>query len=205
MNLGDDHYDVDVPTKMETDLVQNGRLMKFLWLFGMPVILIARSLTKLPVKWNMYVVLNWATCIIPTLSLLAINPKCFVFVFVSAYLSQSIHPANVRAVQRHVSSMEAHKATQGDARLLAMPNTYSYYGAMNWLTLNVGYHVEHHDFARVPWPNLPALHALGGEKWYPESHAHKSRSLSALVEFVYNPHIFLDWFSAHQEARLKEE
>ncbi|OWU86093.1 hypothetical protein ATO6_04325 [Oceanicola sp. 22II-s10i] len=35
--------------------------------------------------------------------------------------------------------------------------TRSYYGWLNWLLFNTGYHNEHHTFPAVPWNRLPAL------------------------------------------------
>ena len=37
--------------------------------------------------------------------------------------------------------------------------TFSYYGKLNLLTFNVGYHNEHHDFPSVPWHRLPQIRA----------------------------------------------
>ena len=51
--------------------------------------------------------------------------------------------------------------------------TYSYYGALNYICWNVGYHNEHHDFPKVAGWNLPKVKAAAPE-FYNHLHEHKS-------------------------------
>jgi sphingolipid delta-4 desaturase len=41
--------------------------------------------------------------------------------------------------------------------------TYDYIGIVNFFNINVGYHVEHHDFPMVPWTRLPLIRKMAPE------------------------------------------
>jgi len=45
--------------------------------------------------------------------------------------------------------------------------TVSYYGPVNALSFNVGYHVEHHDVQSIPWNRLTRLRRLAPELYEP--------------------------------------
>jgi sphingolipid delta-4 desaturase len=68
-------------------------------------------------------------------------------------------PRSARSPSSHASA-EHYAFKEGDEQ-----ETYSYYGPLNLLAYNVGYHNEHHDFPNVPWTRLPSIKALAPE-WY---------------------------------------
>jgi sphingolipid delta-4 desaturase len=67
--------------------------------------------------------------------------------------------------------------------------TFSYYGPLNRLSLNVGYHNEHHDFPSVPWNNLPKLRQTAPEAY--DSLDYHSSWTRLLFRFLFDPSISL--------------
>lgn len=60
--------------------------------------------------------------------------------------------------------------------------TYSYYGVWNYLTFNVGYHMEHHDFPYIPGSRLPEVKRIAAEFYDPLPQHHSW--LKVLWEFL---------------------
>ena len=67
--------------------------------------------------------------------------------------------------------------------------TYSYYGPLNKLSFNVGYHTEHHDLVTIPWSRLPEVRRIAPE-FYDGRHAYTSWT-ALLARFVRDPEITL--------------
>ncbi|KAJ8958046.1 hypothetical protein NQ318_002055 [Aromia moschata] len=63
--------------------------------------------------------------------------------------------------------------------------TYSYYGPLNCITFNVGYHNEHHDFPAVPGSRLPEVKKIAPE-FYGDLPQHNSWT-AVLYDFVMDP------------------
>jgi sphingolipid delta-4 desaturase len=63
--------------------------------------------------------------------------------------------------------------------------TYSYYGPLNLLAFNVGYHNEHHDFPYIPGSRLKRLRSAAPE-FYDDLLSHESWT-QVLWSFVTQP------------------
>ena len=79
--------------------------------------------------------------------------------------------------------MQEHIAFDGDGRA-------SYYGSINWISVNLGYHLEHHDLPHVAGWRLPRIRKLAPQ-FYADHYIHKSRAIG-LWRFVFDPRIGLD-------------
>jgi sphingolipid delta-4 desaturase len=154
--------DGDLPNHWEAKLINNYFIGKVIWLLFYPIFQAFRLSRLKEIKpFDGWIATNW---IIQVIAMTAIyysfGPKAFVYLLISFFFSVGLHPLGARWIQEHY-------LTQGEQE------TYSYYGPMNSLAFNVGYHNEHHDFPSIPWNKLPAVKAQASG-FYTNLHSHTS-------------------------------
>lgn len=145
--------DADLPYRWEARLVGRSPITKALWLLIYPVVQMIRPIRlpeiKLLDRWSLA---NLAVQVaFDVVVFFVLGPKALVYFVLSLFFSIGLHPLGARWIQRHY-------LTNG-----ADQETFSYYGPLNRLAFNVGYHNEHHDFPSIPWNRLPRLHAMAPE------------------------------------------
>jgi len=96
------------------------------------------------------------------------------YLILSLLLGMGLHPCAGHFIAEHYVFEAGHE-------------TYSYYGPLNMLCWNVGYHNEHHDFPRVPGWRLPEVKRIAPE-FYNNLPQHKSWTY-VLWRFVMDPEI----------------
>jgi sphingolipid 4-desaturase/C4-monooxygenase len=98
------------------------------------------------------------------------------YLTLATIFSIGLHPLGARWIQEHYVVHEHQE-------------TYSYYGPLNTLMFNVGYHNEHHDLMVIPWSRLPKLKAMAPE-FYEPLYAHRSY-VKLLWMFLFDPRLNL--------------
>ncbi len=149
--------DTDLPLAFEVEWVGKSSLRKLLWLFLHPIVYIARGATfaKRP---NGREVLNAALMIAVDLAIArALGPSALVYLAVSFYFAHGLHPVAAHFIHEHYTFARGQE-------------TNSYYGPINLIAFNVGYHNEHHDFMNVSGWRLPELRRAVPEYARLESH-----------------------------------
>ncbi|MFM7356998.1 MAG: fatty acid desaturase [Sediminibacterium sp.] len=138
--------DGDLPNYWEAKLINHYFIGKIIWLLFYPIFQVFRlSRLREIAPFDNWVALNW---LIQIVSMTAIawflGPQSFVYLVASFFFSVGLHPLGARWIQEHY-------LTHGEQE------TYSYYGVLNQVAFNVGFHNEHHDFPSVPWNRLPDI------------------------------------------------
>lgn len=170
--------DADLPGYWEAKLINNYSIGKALWLLFFPVFQVTRTArTKEIALIDRWVVLNWVLQIAFNVGVWVwLGPRAFAYILLSFFFSVGLHPLGARWIQEHY-------LTQGTQE------TYSYYGGLNLVAMNVGYHNEHHDFPSVPWNRLPKVRSTAPEA-YGSLHAHYSWT-RLLFRFLFDQEISL--------------
>lgn len=162
-HLGVPGLDPDVPAEREARWIGNSPWRKALWV-GM--FWVVQGITRpngvksqrMVEPWSVLNGVAMAAAMAPLVWFFGWWPPAYLFL--STMFALGLHPVGARWFQEHYVFQPGQE-------------TYSYYGPLNRLSFNMGYHNEHHDFPNVPWKHLPALRAAAPE-FYDSLYHHTS-------------------------------
>jgi len=171
--------DADIPGRWEARLIGHSVLGKALWLLFYPVFQIVRPLRVKEISvldpWS---ITNLAIqAVVDVTVYLVLGPKALVYFGLSLFFAIGLHPLGARWIQRHYLTAEGGQ------------ETFSYYGFLNVLAFNVGYHNEHHDFPSVPWNRLPRIRAIAPEVY--DNLAYHTSWTRLLLRFLFDSKLSL--------------
>lgn len=142
--LGGDGIDVDIPTNFEGWFFCT-TFRKFIWVILQPLFYAFRPLFINPKPITHLEIIN--TLVQLTFDVIVyyvLGVKSLVYMLAASLLGLGLHPISGHFIAEHYMFLKGHE-------------TYSYYGPLNLLTFNVGYHNEHHDFPNIPGKSLPLV------------------------------------------------
>lgn len=164
-SMGDDVTDADIPTALEA-AVYRGRLGKLGFLFFQVFSYALRPGFINPLPATVHEMVGWNVAIIFDICVgMFIGRSALLYMFVSDLLGMGLHPMAGHFISEHYVYLPTKKADGGNPQPVAETGqeTFSYYGCLNYLAYNVGYHNEHHDFPRVPGRFLPRVKEIAKE------------------------------------------
>lgn len=148
--LGHEVDDPDIPVLLEIQTFNNP-LKKMIFLAIMPFFYALRPYFKSPKIQNKMEILNIIVIVITDYLIIKyFGGKCFFYLIVGTLWGLSINPVAAHIIAEHY---EFNKSQ----------DTYSYYGWLNYLSFNIGLHLEHHDFPNISWRKLPQLRKIAPE------------------------------------------
>lgn len=171
---GHEHIDVDIPTEIEAKLFTT-TFGKAVWMFLQPFFYALRPLLVNPKIACKLEVFNFILQISVDVAIYYyFGPKPVFYMIAGSLLGMGLHPVAGHFISEHyMFSVDF--------------ETYSYYGILNKLTWNVGYHNEHHDFPNVPGALLPKVREYAPE--YYNNLPYHTSWVKVLFDYVTDPSI----------------
>jgi len=185
--LNDLYDDPDVPSAWEARLFGSSTAGKIAYLTFFALLQPLRTLRFNMIPVDFWLAANW-TCNLAYAAFVyyTLGSSSLAFLLVSSIFAIGLHPCGARWIAEHYS-------LDGDQE------TYSYYGPINKVAFNIGFHNEHHDFPNIPWRRLPTLKRLAAEFYEPL--VQHSSYLGLLRDFFFNPAFTLDSRRHHEKSQ----
>jgi sphingolipid delta-4 desaturase len=183
VHFGSQDNDPDMAKPWESRLVGNSPIRKLLWLLLFPVIQSFRGLRNPAARVSVFwLLLNVAIVLLFDVFVLwLLGPKALAYLLVAAFFSMGLPLGAFWIPEHYIADSNQ--------------DTCSYYGWLNRVFFNRGYHNEHHDFPSVPWNRLPRVREMARE-WYDPLVSHPTY-LSALTRFVFDRRLTLSSHVRH--------
>lgn len=166
--------DPDLPSEWEVQFFRT-TFRKFAFVLFMPFFYAIRPFVITPKTPDVFEIFN----ILVIFFMNFVFVKTFGWSFLIYLLFASLIGMGFHPVAMHVIA-EHYEFVQGQ-------ETYSYYGILNIPNLNVGYHIEHHDFPMIPWRKLPALKKMAPEFY--ENLPHHDSYVAVAIKFIFEKNI----------------
>ena len=117
------------------------------------------------------------------------SANALLYLLLSSFLAGSLHPLAAHFIAEHYVYETVTPTQRNPENRVPVPETFTYYGPLNWFTYNVGLHNEHHDFPAIPWTRLPEVKRIAAE-FYDELPRHESWIL-AIWRFIWDDNVGL--------------
>jgi sphingolipid 4-desaturase/C4-monooxygenase len=171
--------DADLPDYYEAKLINNYSIGKAIWLFLYPVFQVIRTIRcKELMVIDKFVIMNIVAQLLFDVAIVYFfGWTSLLYLGLSFSFSVGFHPLGARWIQEHYMVLDP------------LQETYSYYGGLNGINMNVGYHNEHHDLPSIPWNKLPELKKIAPE-FYDNLKSHTSYT-KLFFTFVFSQEIGL--------------
>ena len=169
---GTDGYDTDLPTEFEGKFFHN-TATKIIWLFCQSLFYAFRPMAVRP---KAPTVLEFVNLLFQLVYDVFIFYHCGIkgvfYCVGGTILALGLHPMSAHFIAEHYMFKLGYE-------------TYSYYGPWNYITFNVGYHMEHHDFPYIPGSRLPEVKRIAAE-FYDDLPQHVSWT-QVIWDFLFDP------------------